>query len=1010
MLILRRIAVPALLIPLLTTGPLRADDSSGLDWDAWERMPVFFAHASRVMPLDSFARRIVRQVCGKEKPTLVLVGAVPEMDVNAVELADAHTLFPGGRKRKFTSAALLFSWLVEPEKWEYVPFLHAEHEQLRMLLGVPLRNSRGDRLKFVSPHEFQEALVHQEEFQKQLEIIARNRQVMMVRGEEYRPSGFEKTVSDLKEAYGDYRNLSRGPGRVHSTLVEAARQFEQSWQELSTPMKNVGWRDERGDFADRIEAVDASLDEVVAELRRAWFEPHRFARAAEKLEATATDLADSLQRQLDKSGDGPSGTDTEASAGGDNRLPGLIHVVRRFADLGETTSMYLRPEIYDDHPLRMVPDLDPRGLMVTSRNEKDSVQPWLSFNAMIFGSADSYCRHVPRKDNQEARDELGERLNEVQKGFAEARAAYLLADDNADRPERFAEAMDEFSAAVRSLGEAAEPFRRKLAFSPPEKDLDEKLHAKKQRQRLDETAYPPPGAMDLEIHCNRFAPFLKSWIASLASVFCFALSFGVIRRPMFWSGTTLLAVALGLMTYALFLRFVITGWVPVTTMFESVVFVAVTVSFLGLWFALVPVLWPGIQDAWRLTALPRKVRCWLFTRWYELYKTWRFGGDESTPESTPEPEAGETAAAESGGPPSETTPHWAFLVPRIALMVLTFYVLAVAGLGTGGRSIVRLWPRIDAVWQIPNGLLTWTAGLCVLVPSVWYVPRLVLVFLVSLVTVPRRWADENLGEWLQDVDRRKVYAAVGAAVSCFASIVAYYASNDASDILDPKIGRLAPLLHSNFWLTIHVLPITASYGAGALAWGLGNISLAYYLFGRYREPVASPKDHTEAPSRRRPPETCATLARYAYRAILVAVLLLIAGTILGALWADVAWGRFWGWDAKEVWSLISILAYMIILHGRYAGWAGNFGMAVGAVLGMTSILMAWYGVNFLLPGGLHSYGSGTGGQLQVVLFVAANWSFLFAAAVRYHLETAAPLPEPDKLPSAASPETEPDLG
>jgi hypothetical protein len=118
-----------------------------------------------------------------------------------------------------------------------------------------------------------------------------------------------------------------------------------------------------------------------------------------------------------------------------------------------------------------------------------------------------------------------------------------------------------------------------------------------------------------------------------------------------------------------------------------------------------------------------------------------------------------------------------------------------------------------------------------------------------------------------------------------------------------------------------------------------------------------------------------------------AVLLLAAGTLLGALWADVAWGRFWGWDAKEVWSLISLLVYMVVLHGRYIGWFGNFGMAAFSVLGATSILMAWYGVNYVLDVGLHTYGRGTGGLGVVLAVVAADWLFLAAAAVRYYLQT-----------------------
>jgi ABC-type transport system involved in cytochrome c biogenesis permease subunit len=129
------------------------------------------------------------------------------------------------------------------------------------------------------------------------------------------------------------------------------------------------------------------------------------------------------------------------------------------------------------------------------------------------------------------------------------------------------------------------------------------------------------------------------------------------------------------------------------------------------------------------------------------------------------------------------------------------------------------------------------------------------------------------------------------------------------------------------------------------------------------------------------------LAGFTYTAIQITVLLLTAGTILGALWGDKAWGRFWGWDPKEVWALVSLLVYILILHARYVGWSGDFGMAVAAVLGATAVLFTWYGVNFLLNTGMHSYGTGSGGQWEVGGAVALNWLFLAAAASRYMTET-----------------------
>jgi len=123
---------------------------------------------------------------------------------------------------------------------------------------------------------------------------------------------------------------------------------------------------------------------------------------------------------------------------------------------------------------------------------------------------------------------------------------------------------------------------------------------------------------------------------------------------------------------------------------------------------------------------------------------------------------------------------------------------------------------------------------------------------------------------------------------------------------------------------------------------------------------------------------------------------LAGGTILGGLWADVSWGRFWGWDPKEVWALISVLVYLAILHARFAGWLNNFGLTAGTVIGAIMIAGSWYGVNFILPmispdgsAGLHSYGAGSGGQAYVFSFIGLNILYLIAATVRYSIETRA---------------------
>ena len=179
--------------------------------------------------------------------------------------------------------------------------------------------------------------------------------------------------------------------------------------------------------------------------------------------------------------------------------------------------------------------------------------------------------------------------------------------------------------------------------------------------------------------------------------------------------------------------------------------------------------------------------------------------------------------------------------------------------------------------------------------------------------------------------------------------------------LDRSINPLVPVLRDNFWLTTHVLSITLSYAAFALALGIGHIALIKVIKGTKPEP---------------------SLYTYLYRTLQVGVLLLATGTILGGVWANYSWGRFWDWDPKETWALITLLGYLIVLHGRIAGkWAG-FGMAVGSVLAFQGVLMAWYGVNFVLGVGLHSYGFGTGGLGWAFLFVAAEIAFVVIALLR----------------------------
>jgi ABC-type transport system involved in cytochrome c biogenesis permease subunit len=233
------------------------------------------------------------------------------------------------------------------------------------------------------------------------------------------------------------------------------------------------------------------------------------------------------------------------------------------------------------------------------------------------------------------------------------------------------------------------------------------------------------------------------------------------------------------------------------------------------------------------------------------------------------------------------------------------------------------------------------------------------------------------------VMERRLFALAGAIVGFTAAVLAYYAP---AAVMHRNIGAVQPVLRDNFWLAVHVVTIMASYASAAIALVLGNIALGYFLFSHYRD-VKTSRD-ADARTIRFPPEMCGVLAAFIFSTIRITVLLLTAGIVLGALWADQAWGRFWGWDPKEVWALISLLTYVLVLHAWHV-WPKHlyFGMAAASILGFTAVLFTWYVVNFVLPTGLHSYGSGAGGAWAVGGAVAVEWFLLFLAAVRYRAET-----------------------
>jgi ABC-type transport system involved in cytochrome c biogenesis permease subunit len=525
--------------------------------------------------------------------------------------------------------------------------------------------------------------------------------------------------------------------------------------------------------------------------------------------------------------------------------------------------------------------------------------------------------------------------------------------------------MRQFSDAMQAFGDQIQPQREKLPIRHREPTL------------LRATAYPPAGFGRAEVFYNRLNPFFWAWVVSFVAIVCLSLSWGRQRNAMFWLGVGVLSITLALILIGFAIRMHVTGLIPLTGMFETVVFVALAVVILGLGFALWPLAQFGLSNAWNMTAFSRKKHDF------------------------------DAKNAATSNKPVSPAMRWTWRVLRGMLTAVLFYLI-VRWPGRVDGGIFDLLPQSALGTSAPsiNDVLVWLGGICIVLILECYLPRCVLAFCIAFVTVPFAWIRHGVSEAMEDVMRRRFFVLGGAAMCCLAVMAACFAP---ATVMKRDLGAVAPILRDNHWLVVHVVTIMASYASAAIALVLGNIALGHYLFGSYRNAssqtaasdtatqnnaasdiaisAAATCDAVGFTGRRLPPEACATLAGFIYAAVRVTVLLLAAGTILGALWADKSWGRFWGWDPKEVWALISLLIYLLILHARAAGWAGDFGMAIAAVLGATAVLFTWYGVNFVLNSGMHAYGAGSGGHgWPVVAAVATNWLFLLAASVRYCLE------------------------
>jgi ABC-type transport system involved in cytochrome c biogenesis permease subunit len=172
------------------------------------------------------------------------------------------------------------------------------------------------------------------------------------------------------------------------------------------------------------------------------------------------------------------------------------------------------------------------------------------------------------------------------------------------------------------------------------------------------------------------------------------------------------------------------------------------------------------------------------------------------------------------------------------------------------------------------------------------------------------------------------------------------------------LGMLVAVLNSNFWLATHVTTITTGYGASLFAGLLGHV----YLLQVIRDPSNS--------------KYLQTINGNMFGATIFALFFTLFGTILGGIWADQSWGRFWGWDPKENGALLIVMWQIMMIHMRISGYVKPTGFALGMIMNNIVVVLAWFGVN-LLSVGLHSYGFATGIARNLVIFIIFELFFGF---------------------------------
>jgi ABC-type transport system involved in cytochrome c biogenesis permease subunit len=212
------------------------------------------------------------------------------------------------------------------------------------------------------------------------------------------------------------------------------------------------------------------------------------------------------------------------------------------------------------------------------------------------------------------------------------------------------------------------------------------------------------------------------------------------------------------------------------------------------------------------------------------------------------------------------------------------------------------------------------------------------------------WAAVILGMALEKIYRDGIGCVVAAFVGFITQVIAHNLA-----LSGDTMEMMRAVLDTNFWLATHVVTVTLGYASTFVA---GLLAIIYILRGVFTPTLS--------------PETAKSLCRMVYGIVCFATLFSFVGTVLGGIWADQSWGRFWGWDPKENGALLIVLWNATILHARWGGLVRERGLMNLAVVGNIVTSWSWFGVN-MLGIGLHSYGFTDAAFKWLMLFIASQF-------------------------------------